>query len=180
MANPWDTYAKGRLIADVGALTADRTVIFPDNDVDLSLVGTGVSLDQLLPVDEGFESATFPPPSNWLTPSPAWGGDLAWQRTTSSPILGTASAIRHTSQTHGQSSSIRLVVRLLAPARLSWRWRVLSEEFFDQLWTYVDGVQVFRAASATQLNGRFVTDVLTPGTHVIDWRFTKDGSGTAA
>lgn len=174
MAGPLDYYSKGKLIPNVDALAADRNLVFPDSDVDLGqLMG---------PVSEGFEVAVPPatPALAWTAPSSRYGSDLAYQRSTTSPLVGTASAQRNSSQTHSQNSSLGLNVYLPEPGRLAFLFKVLSEDNFDFLRGYLDGVEKLRMSGATARAGRFVTDVLAPGRHTFDWRFTKDGTTTEA
>ncbi|MCS6844061.1 MAG: M36 family metallopeptidase [Caldilineales bacterium] len=78
---------------------------------------------------------------------------------------------------HGQSSSLALEVDAPAGGRLSFRYRVSSEpgrDFFEAL---VDGQTVLRASGETPWTTFEVN--LTPGPHVITWRYRKDSTVSA-
>jgi hypothetical protein len=137
---------------------------------------------------EGFESVTFPPASPggfWSAPSTRFNTDFAYQRDTSNPITGTASANRNTGQTATSNSSLGLSnVYLDSPARIAFVFDLLcNASFGDHLDFYIDGVLTAKyscTTNATVSAGRFVSDVLREGVHTFDWRFVRGGSVSVA
>jgi hypothetical protein len=133
---------------------------------------------------EGFESATFPPvaTSTWSTPSKNFGTDSAWVRTTTGPLVGTASASAPTPQTLSTNSSLGLSAFLASPSRLQFVFAVTcNANNGDHLDFFVDGVLTAQFSSTTgpaAVAGTFYTDCLREGLHTFDWRFVRGGSAS--
>lgn len=159
-----------------------QTILDYAEAIRLLVVGSG------LPLFEGFESVTFPPaaPVNaWAAPSPRFGSDLAYQRDTSNPITGTASANRNSGQSASTNSSIGLSgMYLTVPSRIAFVFDLLcNASFGDHLDFFIDGVLTGKWSCTTNTNvsaGRFVSDVLREGAHTFDWRFVRGGSVSVA
>jgi hypothetical protein len=137
------------------------------------------------PIAEGFESATFPPPTPagvWATPSPRFATDSAWVRSTTNPIAGTASASAPVPQTLSTNSSLGLTAMLWCPSRLVFQFAVNgNNNTSDHLDCYIDGVLVFSMstiASNTLVAGIYYSDMLREGLHTVDWRWVRGGSAS--
>lgn len=77
--------------------------------------------------------------------------------------------------THGQTSSMSISV--VGPKKLGFRWKVSSEAGKDLLSLVVDGVVVESISGETSWVSKSVS--LTPGTHSVEWRYSKDSSMSA-
>lgn len=187
---------------NVSLASAVQATIPVDGDVDSAATHTPGEQTQLdyiealrqivagvgLPFFEGFESVTFPPTAPagaWAAPSPRFNTDLAYQRDTSNPITGTASANRNSGQTASTNSSLGLSnVFLAVPSRMAFVFDLLcNASFGDHLDFFVDGVLTGKWSCTTNTNvsaGRFITDVLREGAHTFDWRFVRGASAAVA
>jgi hypothetical protein len=147
----------------------------------VAILGSG------LPLFEGFENATFPPAApngGWAAPSVNYGSDLAYQRDTSNPITGTASANRNSGQTASTNSSMSLTLCFDSPSRISFVLDLLcNASYGDHLDFYIDGVLTGKwstVSNTVSSSGRWVSDPLREGKHTFDWRFVRGASGSVA
>ncbi len=104
--------------------------------------------------------------------------NLVFKTTGNAPFFEEASVV-HTGATAGQGGDIAdnqmtsLQTTLTGPGTLSFWWRVSSEEDWDYLWFYVDGVSaVTEISGETAWAQRSVS--IPAGTHVAQWKYTKD------
>jgi hypothetical protein len=176
--------------------SASPTMNVPvDGDSDSAAtftVGTQKVIDYLAAMtvwagfSEGFEATAFPPTATpgWTTPSARYGSDLAWVRSTSSPLFGSAHAAAPSPQGTTTNSSLGLSVLLTAPARVGFYFTVkCNTAASDHLDFYVDGVlfaQYNCTATTATVTGRYMSDPLTEGVHTFDWRFVRGGSASIA
>jgi len=77
--------------------------------------------------------------------------------------------------THSQTCSMGITV--VGPKKLSFRWKVSSEASKDLLSLVIDGVVVESISGETTWALRSIS--LTPGTHSVEWRYSKDSSMSA-
>lgn len=77
---------------------------------------------------------------------------------------------------HGQSSSLILTSNFRAGTG-SFTRRVSSEQYYDFLRFYLDGV-LMQSWSGEAVWANY-TFSITAGTHTLEWRYAKDGSGTS-
>jgi hypothetical protein len=139
---------------------------------------------------EGFEGATFPPSTTpgWSAPSARFASDSAWVRSTSTPIIGAASASAPTPQALSTNSSMGLETYLVTPARCAFVFKLkgnpgATAPVTDYLNFYVDGVlhaQFQSRTGPTSEWGRFVSDVLREGPHTFDWRWIRGSPASVA
>jgi len=153
-------------------------------------VGTQKIIDYLAAIttwtglSEGFEAAAFPPTATpgWTTPSARYGTDLAWVRSTTSPMFGAAQAAAPSPQGTNTNSSLGLSALLTSPARVGFYFTVkCNTAASDHLDFYVDGVlfaQYNCTATTATVTGRFMSDPLTEGVHTFDWRFVRGGTAS--
>ncbi|MCO6456926.1 MAG: Ig-like domain-containing protein [Pirellulaceae bacterium] len=122
-----------------------------------------------LPVNntEGFETGDFSA-FPWT-----FGGNANWIVTPSASNTGSFSA-RSGAISHFQSSSLSITINAIA-GNIEFARRVSSEQSFDFLRFYIDGVQ---QASWSGIENGFtnVSFPVTAGVHTFEWRYTKDGS----
>lgn len=83
-------------------------------------------------------------------------------------------AARSGKVTHGQTSSLVLPVQTMADGRLSFRYRVDSEQGYDLFEFLVDGQVMVRASGPVSWR-TFEVD-LAAGQHELVWRYSKDGT----
>ena len=154
--------------------------------------GSGASAYPVGPIAtsfiESFEATTFPPAGTpgWAAPSPRFGSDLAYQRSTASPIAGVASAQRNSGQLASQSSSMGLTLLIPSPSRIRFRFNVICNPNGDFLNFNIDGVQ-FASISARGTAGApivqvgtYISEVLSEGLHTFDWRFIRGAAVSVA
>lgn len=135
---------------------------------------------------EGFDSATFPPVDPvgaWSAPSPRIG-TLAYARDTSSPITGTASANRPAGQGINTTSSLGLDFYTSVPCRIAFTFNVICNPNSD-FWTVeLDRGQSWAltlakvsatgtSGSPVAAKGLFVSPVISPGKHTLDFSFAR-------
>lgn len=114
------------------------------------------------PLCEAVEACAWP----WST-----GGDAGWRAQTEITQDG-VDAAQSGLLTHNQASWIETVVE--GPGDLSFWWRVSSEAEFDYLhWSVND---VLQDSLSGEVDWEQKERVLPAGTHVIRWRYVKDGS----
>ncbi|MBK8001670.1 MAG: hypothetical protein IPK15_23940 [Verrucomicrobia bacterium] len=74
----------------------------------------------------------------------------------------------------GDDEVSELTTTVMGPGRLTFRWKVSSEEDYDYLHFLVDDVLV--AAIDGERDWQQISHPLTNGSHTITWRYTKDES----
>lgn len=118
------------------------------------------------PLSTGFEGATLP--AGYTS-----AGSASWFTDTTMPRSGARAAASGTIS-HSASTSMTTTVTLTSASSLTYWYRVSSESGFDYLRTYIDG------AMAGQWSGTvawtMASHALSAGTHVIEWRYSKDSS----
>ena len=77
---------------------------------------------------------------------------------------------------HSQQTSIQTTVK--GKGRVSFFWKVSSEQNYDKLHFYVDGTEVVPAISGTVVWTQVSYDITNVGEHTLAWRYTKDNSAS--
>ncbi len=108
-------------------------------------------------------------------PALAMSNDAAapWSVTDAKAVVGGTSAVAGAVGDDGGSA---LTAYLEGPGELRFDWSVSSEETFDRLAVYVDGVR--QQEISGEVDWATVTVMLAPGTHEIRWVYEKDGSAS--
>jgi len=129
---------------------------------------TGATLPQSISLSVGIEfcDALEACDLDWT-----FGGDASWFYQTNATQDGVDAAASGTI-THSEESWMETTVT--GPADLSFEWKVSSEGSFDYLELWVDGIRSNRIAGTVDWETQ--TIALTSGTHVVRWRYMKDGS----
>lgn len=109
--------------------------------------------------------------SNWVWTT---SGNAAWFGQTLVTHDG-VDAAQSGSVTHSQTSSVQTTVS--GPGTLSFWWKVSSEEWFDSLNLYVDGL--LQDGLSGESGWRQKVAAMTAGTHVLKWSYLKDASVSA-
>ena len=109
-------------------------------------------------------------PTGWTN---GMGGTAAWTIDTTTPHGG-ARALRSGVIGHSAQSRVGFSITLLNEASLSFWVRTSTESCCDEGELYVDGV--VRATRAGTTAWTQYDTSLSPGTHSIEFRYTKDGS----
>ena len=89
-------------------------------------------------------------------------------------FFGGANSARSAVINANESSGMVLNVELTAGANLSFMYRVSSEAGADQLLFLVDGLAV--QLWSGEIDWTLHTEALSAGSHVVEWRYVKDGS----
>ena len=118
---------------------------------------------------ETFEGGSLP--SGWTTIS----GATPWEITAGSVHSGTYALKAGTIANNG-ISAVQVTITCGAGNLTFWR-RVSSEGSYDWLRVWVDGVQ--QGQWSGEQAWAQITIALTAGTHLLEWRYTKDGSSAA-
>ena len=118
---------------------------------------------------ETFEGGSLP--SGWTTPS----GATPWEITTSSVHSGTY-ALKAGAIADNGRSAVQVTFTSGEGNLTFWR-RVSSEGNYDWLRVFVDGVQ--QGQWSGEQAWAQITIALTAGTHLLEWRYTKDGSSAS-
>ncbi|QGX39854.1 hypothetical protein E2H98_09365 [Permianibacter aggregans] len=116
---------------------------------------------------QSFEGNTLP--AGWTN---AQGSQSNWTLDTVYASAGTKS-LRSGVIPHNGTSGVKFE-GVFAPSTLSFKYRTETESCCDRLRVYVDGVERMTASGTN--NWTLFTLNLTAGEHVIEWRYTKDGS----
>jgi len=114
---------------------------------------------------EGFEG-TFPP-SGWTT-----GGDANWFEDSSAKFEGTYSAASG-AISHLQATYLKVTKTYSSDGQIKFYWKVSSEDGWDYLIFYVDGVQ--KDVISGEEDWQQKTYPITAGTHTFEWRYETDG-----
>lgn len=117
------------------------------------------------PLNENFESNSL----GTLTTS----GSQNWYVQSAQVGAGTYAAASG-SITHSQQSNLTATVTLTAPAVLTFKYRVSSENNYDYLRFLVNGTQTSQWTGS--IGWGTYTYNLPAGTHTLVWRYIKDGS----
>jgi uncharacterized repeat protein (TIGR03803 family) len=120
------------------------------------------------PLPTTLAEALNAPGLNWTT-SPA----NPWFLQTAVTFDGEAAA---QSGGIGDNGSTELASSVTGPGTLTFRWKVSSEEGYDYLRFYIDGVQ--QALIDGETDWQQITRTITNGNHTITWRYTKDESSS--
>jgi hypothetical protein len=108
-----------------------------------------------------------------MPPQFTLGGSQGWLVDNSMPIAGTFSA--HSGPiTHNQVSSMTLTANFAIAGEISFFHKESTEPCCDDLFFYVDGVQVAGWSGANP-SAEHVQPVAA-GMHTFEWRYDKDGS----
>jgi hypothetical protein len=99
------------------------------------------------------------------------GGNANWFGETDTFIYG-GSAAQSGLITDSQSSSFQTTV--VGPGNVTFYWQVSSEEGWDYLRVFLDGVQQDQISG--EVNWTLKTITLPAGSHTIQWSYQKDGS----
>ncbi len=99
------------------------------------------------------------------------GGDLPFVRTTSTSHDGSDSARTGAIGDNGRSW---MAIVVEGPGDLSFWWRASTEIFYDPLSYSIDGSEIDRISG--EVGWTQVTRSLGPGTHAVEWEFSRDGS----
>jgi hypothetical protein len=109
------------------------------------------------------------PTLTWTT-----GGNAEWFSQTTTHYYD-SDAARSGDVTDNQATWLRAIVT--GPGTLTFYWRVSSESTHDFLGFYIDGVE--QTGISGFVDWQQKTYSVTSGTHTLEWRYTKDGSGTS-
>lgn len=109
------------------------------------------------------------PTLTWTT-----GGNAEWFSQTITHYYD-GDAARSGAVTHSQSTWLRTSVT--GPGTLTFYWRVSSESTHDFLGFYIDGVEQTSISGFVDWQQKAYS--ITSDTHTLEWRYTKDGSGTS-
>ena len=153
-------------------LTAGADAPLGSYPVTISATGGGVTVTTGLIVTILTPSTSL---AGALDSSLQWftGGDLPWfsQSVTTHDGMNAAQAGRITDAQNSIMES-----RVMGPDTLSFWWKVSSENGFDYLRFYIDGVeQKGISGEVDWTNERYE---LTTGAHILRWAYTKDGAGS--
>jgi hypothetical protein len=100
-------------------------------------------------------------------------GNLPW--TTQGTVFHTgAFSAQSGAITHNQTSGMQLTLVFDAPGEIRFFQRVSSENGFDFLRFFIDDVQQTQWSGTTATSFTQQTYPVTAGTHVFEWRYTKD------
>lgn len=102
-------------------------------------------------------------------------GDLSWVSQTTTTHDGVAAA-KSGAITHSQTSAMETTVS--GPGSGSFWWKVSSENDFDFLTFYIDGVAQSGAISG-EVDWQQMSFSLATGTHALKWVYSKDVSDSA-
>jgi len=107
----------------------------------------------------------------------AWwstSGSGQWFVDTNLPLQGSRSA-RSGSISHNQSTSLELTATFPTSGVISFDYSVSSEQTYDYLEFYIDGV-LWERWSGLSPSGSQHSQVVSAGTHTFTWSYAKDGS----
>jgi len=109
-------------------------------------------------------------------PTLVWttGGDAEWSSQTTTYYYDGVAA-RSGDVSDGEATWLRATVT--GPGTLTFYWRVSSERDSDFLEFRIDGVEQTSISGFADWEQR--TYSVTSGTHTLEWRYAKDGSGTS-
>ncbi len=119
--------------------------------------------DQISSVQDGFESGS-------LDPAYSTGGHAGWSVTGSDQYAGTYAG-RAGGITHSQ---VTWMSRAVTAESLRFWYKVSSESGWDFFNFYIDGSRKLHVSGSGGWTEYFTT--LTPGSHTLQWEYTKDGS----
>ncbi|MGB5925597.1 MAG: hypothetical protein WBH01_05830 [Dehalococcoidia bacterium] len=118
-------------------------------------------------------------------PEPEWLGDavdnvaLTWSTGGSAKWIAQTcrsyydgDAVQSGYITHNQATWIRTTVT--GPGTLSFYWMVRSQDEYDCLEFHIDGLEQVSISGSPQWEQE--THSIASGTHIVEWRYTKDGS----
>ncbi|MCS7338983.1 MAG: immunoglobulin domain-containing protein, partial [Verrucomicrobiae bacterium] len=107
---------------------------------------------------------------------------LIWQTTTNAPWFAQNleahdlnCAAQSGAVAHNQSSALWTTAE--GPGRISFWWRVSSEEWFDTLRFELDGMNMARISG--EVDWQFCRYRLDPGLHILRWVYAKDATVSA-
>ena len=151
--------------------------ILPGSDVALKLSvldskGLAASFTHtiIVGITDDFESGTIDS-GVWLS-----GGDAPWTIDTTTAARGAQSA-KSGVITHSEKSTIELVASFPSAGSVSFFRRVSSEENYDFLTFYIDGVPT--AQWSGDVPWGEVSHSVSAGRHTLAWRYAKDDMVTA-
>lgn len=131
----------------------------------LHVMGTG---NLSIPLNTGFENQTLSPLST--------SGHLPWEVTNVPAEVNSGSWAARTNHnlSHNESSTLEFSATLNAPGTISFALATSTENNFDWLTFYINGVQQNRWSGG--ISWRTVNFPLFAGTNVVRWTYSKDGS----
>lgn len=123
--------------------------------------GSGVVI---VPVDDALDATAL----TWIT-----YGDVAWHgRENAATAHDGLDSARSGDIDDDQTSFLE--TSITGPGRISFWWRVSSEEDYDYLEFHVDGI--LQAALSGEIDWQQVAYDIPAGPHSLGWRYSKDGS----
>jgi formylglycine-generating enzyme len=168
-----DLGKKGVLRSDIASLKYSLIVLgIPDGKVDESDISAFIleynKIYPNVPLPyfegfEGFESGSLG--SEWKT-----YGDAPWVVDSNNPSSGNYSV--HSGAIGDYQSSILKVTSNCTMGKISFKKKVSSEQNFDFLTFYIDGV--YKGEWSGEQDWSSVSYTTTPGTHTFKWEYTKD------
>ncbi|MCX6874982.1 MAG: M6 family metalloprotease domain-containing protein [Verrucomicrobia bacterium] len=120
--------------------------------------------------------AALPIPISVETPPLVWttGGDSMWYGESTSTHDGVDAA---QSGDIADSQSVWAQTSVTGPGTLTFWWKVSSEEYFDYLWFFMDGLE---QGTAPRISGEVdwwqITVTVPAGNHALRWTYAKDSS----
>jgi hypothetical protein len=125
-----------------------------------------------------FTGSTGPPPGVSLNTALdndnlafTTAGNANWAGETATYYYG-GSAAQSGAITHSQSSSLQTTIP--GPGTISFYWKVSSEESYDYLEVYLDGVKKYSISG--EVGWQLITLTASAGSHTLKWQYTKDNS----
>lgn len=82
------------------------------------------------------------------------------------------SAAQSANVSHGQSAWLQTTVK--GPGTINFYWKVSSEQNFDWLEFYIDGVRQERISG--EVDWELEVFPIPAGNHTLTWKYAKDGS----
>ncbi len=170
---------------DLGALSAGETKqeVF-SIEVDASTpIGTGIDLNNILSSGEYSDQTVFYLIAGFIVEdfetgdfsafSWDFGGSADWQITNQNPQEGVYCA-KSGSISDNQSSELSITMNVLADDEISFFRKVSSEDEWDFLRFYIDGVQ--KGEWSGEESWAEESYPVTSGNHTFKWAYEKDGS----
>ncbi|MCG2825432.1 MAG: PPC domain-containing protein [Thermoplasmatales archaeon] len=139
----------------------------------LVILAVLVILSSLIPTAFGEKSTTSLGEAvdntvlSWTT-----GGDADWFGQTSTYYYG-GDAAQSGDITNSEYTYIQTTVT--GPGTLTFYWKVSSESGYDYLKFYLDGSEQTKISGSTSWAQKIYS--ISSGSHTIQWKYTKDGSG---
>lgn len=195
--------ASGVIASSLAVGTAPFTITSTTPVSNLAVIQGGLEGDAAAGLDErfaapltGFETSTFPPTTvtltnttalTWTTPGAGFPSDTAFIRQAAALTgqsaganvvahRGIGYAVNGNRGVDSTNSAMRLSAVFIRGGYFSVWYRAGTETCCDHALIYVDGGSVVDSHATDTGWVNFTSSLLAPGTHTMDFRYTKDGS----